>query len=598
MGVRVPRITLNADFGDDAAFGDLSLLSVGYGLHQAWVFATMFGTTSIFGTQTFVSGLYDSQVSLVYMISIAAYVACLFIVAATNQRFLERYTSKKFITAGALFATAGTLVLLAPLAEYVILEVVAGVLTGIGSSILILAWGTAFARSDSASIILNTGIAISISIIIYALGLLTLPYPLTGWITATIPLLELAILWKKTPQSFNERGELPFFKPLPVNHTRFIVRFATPVLVFGIALGMLRQTSIQYIIPTAGTTEQLLMLFVAGCATVLILVTIIAIGGSDRWNRFFRPLVPFIAVTLLFLPFSTAENSTISNFILMLGYLCFEALMWIFFSVLSQRFRLSPLFVFGIGRGVLAIAILIGSLFPVMAASQVSSIPFGEQSMAIVVMLTMVVAYALLPREREIEAIVIPCPLVKAVSSSLDETHLVFAAQEEFASTAKQAQTASQLSSASQFSSSSQHPGATQFPSTSQLSNISQLPNASQYPSTSQLSNTSQPDSSSTAKSFKSTDSSAPDASHPTPQQKRGRFRLKCETVANTYLLSQRETEVMFFLAKGHNAAYIQEKLYISEGTAKTHIRHIYRKTNVHTQQELMRLVESVEFAE
>ena len=74
-----------------------------------------------------------------------------------------------------------------------------------------------------------------------------------------------------------------------------------------------------------------------------------------------------------------------------------------------------------------------------------------------------------------------------------------------------------------------------------------------------------------------------------------GRFRAKCETVANTYLLSARETEVMFFLAKGHNAAYIQEKLYISEGTAKTHIRHIYRKLDIHTQQELMRMVESAE---
>ncbi|WP_333491975.1 helix-turn-helix transcriptional regulator [Eggerthella sinensis] len=77
-----------------------------------------------------------------------------------------------------------------------------------------------------------------------------------------------------------------------------------------------------------------------------------------------------------------------------------------------------------------------------------------------------------------------------------------------------------------------------------------------------------------------------------------GRFRAKCETVANTYLLSRRETEIMFFLAKGHNAAYIQEKLYISEGTAKTHIRHVYKKTNVHSQQELMRLVESAEAAE
>lgn len=79
------------------------------------------------------------------------------------------------------------------------------------------------------------------------------------------------------------------------------------------------------------------------------------------------------------------------------------------------------------------------------------------------------------------------------------------------------------------------------------------------------------------------------------PARGGGRFRGKCETVANTFLLSRRETEILFFLAKGHNAAYIQEKLYISEGTAKTHIRHIYRKCDVHSQQDLMRMVENAQ---
>jgi DNA-binding NarL/FixJ family response regulator len=76
---------------------------------------------------------------------------------------------------------------------------------------------------------------------------------------------------------------------------------------------------------------------------------------------------------------------------------------------------------------------------------------------------------------------------------------------------------------------------------------------------------------------------------------KRGRFKTKCEAIANTYLLSRRETEVMFFLAKGHNRIYIQEKLFISEGTTKTHIHHIYKKLDIHNQQDLMKLVETAE---
>ena len=74
-----------------------------------------------------------------------------------------------------------------------------------------------------------------------------------------------------------------------------------------------------------------------------------------------------------------------------------------------------------------------------------------------------------------------------------------------------------------------------------------------------------------------------------------GRFKRKCELVANRYLLSKKETEVLFLLAKGRNAAYIQEQLYISEGTARTHMRHIYKKLDIHTQQELMDLVEGAE---
>jgi DNA-binding CsgD family transcriptional regulator len=74
-----------------------------------------------------------------------------------------------------------------------------------------------------------------------------------------------------------------------------------------------------------------------------------------------------------------------------------------------------------------------------------------------------------------------------------------------------------------------------------------------------------------------------------------GWFKHKCNVLATRYLLSQRETEVLFLLAKGHNAAYIQEQLYIAEGTCRTHMRHIYKKLDIHAQQELIKMVESLQ---
>lgn len=66
----------------------------------------------------------------------------------------------------------------------------------------------------------------------------------------------------------------------------------------------------------------------------------------------------------------------------------------------------------------------------------------------------------------------------------------------------------------------------------------------------------------------------------------------RCETLAAEYGLTKRETEVLGYLARGRNAKYIQEELYVSFSTAKTHIYHIYQKFGVNSQQQLMDIVD------
>lgn len=55
--------------------------------------------------------------------------------------------------------------------------------------------------------------------------------------------------------------------------------------------------------------------------------------------------------------------------------------------------------------------------------------------------------------------------------------------------------------------------------------------------------------------------------------------------------LTPREMDVFRLLAEGRSVPYIQEKLVVSEGTARTHVKHIYAKLNVHGKQELLDLV-------
>lgn len=58
--------------------------------------------------------------------------------------------------------------------------------------------------------------------------------------------------------------------------------------------------------------------------------------------------------------------------------------------------------------------------------------------------------------------------------------------------------------------------------------------------------------------------------------------------LAKEYGLSPREQEVLIFLAQGFSVPYIADKLYISNGTVKTHVARLYRKLGVGKRDELM----------
>lgn len=72
-----------------------------------------------------------------------------------------------------------------------------------------------------------------------------------------------------------------------------------------------------------------------------------------------------------------------------------------------------------------------------------------------------------------------------------------------------------------------------------------------------------------------------------------GDFEMGCELVCRQYNLTAREAEVLVLLAKGRNRAYICSELTLSKETVKTHVRNIYRKMDVHSQEEVLEAVEA-----
>ena len=65
-----------------------------------------------------------------------------------------------------------------------------------------------------------------------------------------------------------------------------------------------------------------------------------------------------------------------------------------------------------------------------------------------------------------------------------------------------------------------------------------------------------------------------------------------CDALAAERGLTEREREVLGMLARGHNGYHVRDALTLSYNTVKTHVKRIYRKLDVHSQQELIDLVD------
>ncbi len=72
-----------------------------------------------------------------------------------------------------------------------------------------------------------------------------------------------------------------------------------------------------------------------------------------------------------------------------------------------------------------------------------------------------------------------------------------------------------------------------------------------------------------------------------------GKWNSICKQICAEAKLSARQQEVFMMLAKGRNTTYIEKELVISNHTVKAHIYRIYQKLDVHSQQQLIDMIEA-----
>lgn len=65
------------------------------------------------------------------------------------------------------------------------------------------------------------------------------------------------------------------------------------------------------------------------------------------------------------------------------------------------------------------------------------------------------------------------------------------------------------------------------------------------------------------------------------------------EAMGRRFMLSEREIEVLTLYALGYTQKRVAEELFISPGTAHTHVKRIYAKTGMHSRQDILDYLES-----
>ena len=218
-------------------------------------------------------------------------------------------------------------------------------------------------------------------------------------------------------------------------------------------------------------------------------------GGKFDFGLIYRVALPLMVGAFLVLPSLGFLNQTMSGLFLTASYTAFSILIMIIFSNICYRYGVSAVWLFGIERGVRAIAGLLGRRTAEL--SDLYGLSTGEASLAIaaITILLVVALTMILLSEKEL--------------------------------------------------------------------------------------------SSKWGISFLGGGSNAEDTAIIRKQE----LANRCSEVVKEYGLSQREEEVLLLLAQGKTVGAIERELFIANGTAKTHIRHIYRKLDIHARSELFDLL-------
>lgn len=500
--------------------------------------------------------------------ALATFVA-LNVAAYLPSKFQTPFKATGVAVAASVITAMSTLVLfMMPVSTGHVLTVVLGALTGLGMSITLVYWGALFTRvyiPDTASCATAGTVLATLA---YAALVNLVPGPWGLAVTALLPLTNAMVIigiaksWPTgidiadpetlTHQTFHDRRQ---HWPL------FTYKVALPLVCIGAVLRMLLNHVQHNLIGSGGAVGALGLVIAAVACYVTVTFGISGLRRrAQSYARLLSMVVPLIAIASLPATAAPANDTAAANMGTLAAVMVILALTWTFMESMTLEYSLASVSICGQGIACLALGFLVAT--PLLEMVPADSPWFDIIGNIICLLMTL----GMLPAHPAAD-------LSRSIGGQNAETP-----------TECQACKATAGACAS---------GTDRKHGPTKQAHARALPHHVDGV-TAEVAPVQEDAPVSTADMREAWPGERREAGGE-PSHSKGRFVRRCEHVAMLYQLSPRELEVLVLLAKGRSMNHIKEELVVSEGTAKTHIRHVYRKLNVHSRHELIELIESID---
>lgn len=534
-----------------------ALKLVGFGFYYVWIWVSYNSNVLVFPSAA--SDLPPDTISLTYLVSTLALGVALVLLSLVRPLTRRLVGSNLLLIAVAVVvgaATVGTYASSSLGADANLYLIVSAALTGAGTSVIVLRFGVVYSKAPAREAAMYTAASFVLAAMIYFMAV-GLPDPVGMVFTALLPVL--AVVSTLTNPEWSDEGEGG--RPEgPVPLRRFFVRLLVAVAVFSVVVGVSRGFSVPHSSISSLNADGALIIFSTAVVAGVLFVVVGLLRRQFDVSRLYYPIIIAVAAGILVTPLLGGTGFG-SQFITV-AYNCFVLVIWCLLAYVAYSSRLSPILVFGLGRGASALGTTFGWLAGLEIVRSQGDGSLSLEVVSVAMVFALLVVSMLVLNDRLIGDALRPEERIRGDAAEVPAQGAGSAGEAAFADRrgAEDRRSAADGEGA--------WDGGTGRSGASEMGEVGEMGGAG----------------------ASLADGSPGGAA--AGERRSGPYRMRCDAVAEHYGLSPRERDVFDLLVRGRSIDYIAQNLTISFNTAKSHIRHIYVKADVHSRQELIDLID------